>query len=283
MTDWYICEIPDVDLECNELSDWYIVGNDPSDTNLDAYSTADLIDGPVADKEWSEWDLLTNRTVKCKPNPNYGVTYTKIKMDNDAKISNMNMKNDNYTQTSEDPNIMDFKEIPGLYLLNDAITEEDETTLVRLIKKGKWSHVIGKRQVQQYGQIYDYTAKKLSGKTPIPRWLKKTAEYLDLPSPDNVIINKYEPGEGISPHIDNPCFGGIVASLSLCSPIPMNLQFNALKHTIILEPGSLLKLTGEARNKWTHGIEARKTDIVAGKKIPRSVRYSITFRTVKEN
>lgn len=34
--------------------------------------------------------------------------------------------------------------------------------------------------------------------------------------PDQVIINEYQPGQSIAPHIDSvPCFGETIASLSL--------------------------------------------------------------------
>lgn len=175
---------------------------------------------------------------------------------------------------------IEFKEIPGLSLLPNAITEEDEDKLIKLINKGTWTNAPGKRQVQQYGRLYDYNTRSLGDTTHIPKWLLTTADYLDLPVPENVIINKYEPGEGISSHTDNPCFGEIVASLSLVSPITMDLKFNSIEHAIRLEPRSLLTLSGESRHRWTHGISARKSDVVNHEKVPRSLRYSITFRTL---
>lgn len=176
--------------------------------------------------------------------------------------------------------VIEFKEIPGLSVLQDAITEEDEERLIKLIQSGEWSNAPGKRQVQQYGRLYDYNTRSLGGFKQIPKWLLKTADFLDLPIPENIIINKYEPGEGISSHTDNPCFGDLVASLSLVSATTMDLKFNAIEHGIRLEPRSLLKLTGEARTRWTHGIVNRKSDIVNGEKISRGLRYSITFRTL---
>jgi alkylated DNA repair dioxygenase AlkB len=43
--------------------------------------------------------------------------------------------------------------------------------------------------------------------------------------PDQVIINEYEPGQGISAHIDCvPCFDGTIASLSLGSSYVMEFS-----------------------------------------------------------
>lgn len=50
--------------------------------------------------------------------------------------------------------------------------------------------------------------------------------------------------------------------------------------TQVLAPRSLLVLSGEARFNWTHGIPARKSDVIDGKKIARGRRVSLTFRTV---
>jgi len=166
--------------------------------------------------------------------------------------------------------------IPGLNLTPDAIDTALENKIINKIEKGKWISAHKTREVQQYGGIYNYQTRKLDSYVKIPYWLYTLADYLDLPKPDNVIINKYEPGEGITDHIDNNCFGPVIASLSLNSPIIMTLKLNALVKDICLEPRSLLRLEGEARNRWTHGIVARKKD----NGVLRQKRYSITFRTI---
>ena len=53
----------------------------------------------------------------------------------------------------------EFKEIPGLSVLNDAITESDEKKIIAKIEKGVWESVAGKREVQQFGFKYDYVEK----------------------------------------------------------------------------------------------------------------------------
>jgi alkylated DNA repair dioxygenase AlkB len=52
------------------------------------------------------------------------------------------------------------------------------------------------------------------------------------------------------------------------------------KRQILLEPRSLLIVSGEARYEWTHGIAARKSDVYEGQKIVRERRVSMTFRGV---
>ena len=172
--------------------------------------------------------------------------------------------------------------IPGLTLKLDAIDYKTETALIQHIEEGKWTSAYNttlkrkNREVQQYGHIYNYQSRGLSGYVQIPNWLYNIAEQLLLPKPDNVIINKYEPGEGITAHTDSNCFGPIIASLSLNSPITMVLKFHKDIHEYALEPRSLLKLEDIARYKYTHEIPARKSD----NGVKRQKRYSITFRTV---
>ena len=48
----------------------------------------------------------------------------------------------------------------------------------------------------------------------------------------------------------------------------------------MLESGSLVVLSGEARHNWTHGIAQRKTDNFKGVKTNRRLRISMTFRKV---
>lgn len=49
---------------------------------------------------------------------------------------------------------------------------------------------------------------------------------------------------------------------------------------VLLEPGSLLVMRGEARYQWKHGIPSRKADLYEGRTIQRLRRVSITLRTI---
>ena len=148
-----------------------------------------------------------------------------------------------------------------------------------------------KRRVQHYGWRYDYSARRVTADMrlgPLPPWLTGVADRIaELPEfdrrPDQVIVNEYLPGQGISAHVDcEPCFGPTIASLSLGGSADMVFR-NRLtdeQATLSLEPLSLLILSGAARYDWTHQIPARKSDLIAGVREPRSRRVSLTFRTV---
>jgi len=100
---------------------------------------------------------------------------------------------------------------------------------------------------------------------------------------DQVIVNEYLPGQGISAHVDCvPCFGPDVAAISLGSACTMDFTSleGGVKAPVRLEPGSLCVMTGPARYEWRHAIAARKSDLTDAGRIPRGRRVSVTFRTV---
>ncbi len=180
--------------------------------------------------------------------------------------------------------------IEGLSYVPDFMTAEEQIRLVEKIDQSPWLHDL-KRRVKHYGYKYDYKARGVSRDAyigPLPAWLERVAPRLHEQGyfntmPDQVIVNEYEPGQGISAHVDCiPCFGTTIASLSLGSGAAMqfqNLQTNQ-KQELYLKEGSLVVLSGPARYEWTHSIPARKSDIVEGFKIERGRRLSLTFRTV---
>ena len=173
-------------------------------------------------------------------------------------------------------------DIPGLEYLPNFISVDEERALIKAIDGQPWLNDL-KRRVQHYGYKYDYKARAVTPDSylgPLPEWLEPVTRKLPF-QPDQAIVNEYEPGQGISAHIDCvPCFGTMIASLSLGSGAVMQFTNCNEKQEIYLEPRSLIVLSGEARFRWTHAIPARKSDIVNGLKFDRSRRLSLTFRTV---
>ncbi|MEI7610475.1 MAG: alpha-ketoglutarate-dependent dioxygenase AlkB [Rhodospirillaceae bacterium] len=124
---------------------------------------------------------------------------------------------------------------------------------------------------------------------PLPDWLAPLARTLAAPAfldaaPDQVIVNEYQPGQGIAAHVDCVlCFGPRIAIVSLGSPCVMiftHLHSDA-RHDVTLEERSLTLLSGAARTDWQHGIPARKFDRVGGVMVARGRRVSVTVRTVR--
>jgi len=98
---------------------------------------------------------------------------------------------------------------------------------------------------------------------------------------DQLLVNEYEPGQGISAHVDHPkLFEEIVISISMggsCTMVFENKE-DGKKIDVFLEPRSMVALMDDFRYKWTHSIPARKSDKFGNKTIKREKRISLTFR-----
>lgn len=172
--------------------------------------------------------------------------------------------------------------LSGLCYKRNFISEEEENELLQSVYKNEWSSVL-KRRVQHFGYKYNYKSRLLGKEDKIgelPDWISPIVEKLQstphplIPNsssfwdkkPDQLIVNEYLPGQGISPHIDSKLiFGDTIISISLGSSVgmeftpPKSLEPNS-KKVVALERRSALLLFGDARYLWKHSIPARKSD-----------------------
>lgn len=184
-----------------------------------------------------------------------------------------------------------IRAIRGFKYIQDYINEREQEWLLSQIDKQEWIEDL-RRRVQHYGFKYDYKARKVNRDMHIgclPDWLEELSQRLHkedymLAGADQVIVNEYKPGQGISSHIDcEPCFENTIVSLSLGSGCIMNFTNKSdktQKVKVWLAPRSIIVLSNEARYKWRHGISARKSDEWVGHKYVRGRRVSLTFRKV---
>lgn len=180
--------------------------------------------------------------------------------------------------------------INGLDYYHEFISTEEEKTIIKEIDLSPWLNDL-KRKVQHYGYKYDYRARKINSSFKIgelPTWSKSIIHKMIDKNiinfePDQLIINNYEPGEGIAMHIDcEPCFSDTIISLSLMSDINLDFQpkTSNTKTGLLLKRRSLLVMNQNARYNYLHGIAQRKSDLFNEKKRNRSRRISLTFRKV---
>jgi alkylated DNA repair dioxygenase AlkB len=184
--------------------------------------------------------------------------------------------------------LRNYRDVPGLTYCPQFLPSEEQGQVLAAVDGRPWRNDL-KRRVQHYGYRYDYKARSVDPSMyvgPLPPFAVDVArrlldQGLVEEMPDQLIVNEYRPGQGITAHIDcEPCFKNTIVTVSLGWAYEMDFislaTGEALKPPPLLEPGSVLVLQDEARFQWTHGIKARKRD----RGVPRKRRVSLTFRNV---
>jgi hypothetical protein len=108
------------------------------------------------------------------------------------------------------------------------------------------------------------------------------------------IINLYQPGEGITPHVDLlGRYGDGIVGVSFASGCAMRFDkveqegAHQQRYDVYLPERSMIVMTEDARYGWTHGIDKKTRDFVApldstamsdGVWLERGMRMSVTFR-----
>jgi len=180
-------------------------------------------------------------------------------------------------------------QIPGFSIYPDFISEAQEQQLIDEIDAQPWM-VDYSRRLQYYGFRNELEAPYSLIGIPlsIPPAIHELAEtiyaekQLDY-NPDQVIINEYQPGEGIRPHKDRNYYENQICGINLASGCVM--RFSNANHQevfdIELPRHSLYIMQDDARKKWNHSIPPRKKDLINGAIQHRGRRLSITYRKVK--
>ncbi len=176
--------------------------------------------------------------------------------------------------------------VEGMTYIPDFLTVAEQSLIIDELDRQPWRQDL-KRRVQHYGFRYDYKSRRVDrsmylGSLPpfaIPVARKLIERSLFRQMPDQLIVNEYLPGQGITPHIDcEPCFADTIAMISLGWAYEMDFSHAVTRErrTMLLEVGSAVVITADARYRWLHQIKARRTD----RGVPRRRRVSLTFRNV---
>ncbi|ARF10565.1 2OG-FeII oxygenase [Hokovirus HKV1] len=184
-----------------------------------------------------------------------------------------------------------YNSIKGITLINDFIDQTKEQELLDYINNQQWSNIINRR-TQHYGYEYNYNKKNTITKAQdLPDIFKDLFNNnFIINDKTQIIINEYLPGQGIADHIDSLIFDNKIMSLSLNSDSSMVFTNIITKEqvSVYLPRRSLLIIEDEARYKWYHGINKKKSDKdildCNNKKlldINRNTRISITIRSLK--
>lgn len=111
----------------------------------------------------------------------------------------------------------------------------------------------------------------------------------------NCIINEYQPGQGISPHIDSKLYGDVIACVTIASEEggpgrEMEFTITSTRgdgetdiRRVYTPDGSVYVMTGKSRFLYPHSMRGRMSDPdpEGGKKRQkRGLVWSVTFRAI---
>jgi alkylated DNA repair dioxygenase AlkB len=177
-------------------------------------------------------------------------------------------------------------DIPGLQYVPDYLDRATHDSLLTAADLDPWLMSVD-HGVRIYGYRYSRANRAAFRIGKLPPCVGELAVRLCrdgfLPKvPDQMVANDYPPGSGIFAHVDPAVFGDVVASVSLGSTCIMRFSHRESDRSeeLLLEPRSVLVLSGDARWAWQHEIPARVVDTWQGTEVPRSRRVSLTFRVM---
>lgn len=200
-------------------------------------------------------------------------------------------------------------------------TPEEERELLRCVDGAapqRWTKLRGRR-LQSLGGLPKPPPEMMS-REELPIWVNSVCEALvacgvfpeDAP-PNHVLLNEYQPGQGIDAHKDGPLYAPRVAILSLNSTAcfefleetstaeasdPANDSTGSIRRPVaklLLPPRGVLVFSGDAYTDKLHRVPARAADDLqqpglvclddgrvegGGKLLPRGRRISLTVRRV---
>ncbi|KAG0254805.1 hypothetical protein BG011_005511 [Mortierella polycephala] len=190
-----------------------------------------------------------------------------------------------------------LRNIPGLDIIPDFVTEEEESLLIQQLDARNWAgrgvepNPEMKRRHQHYGGVFSYRLRRVVGDMEqlpgmfnfLTRRLLEQKIYAS--SPKSIIVNEYEAGQGIMPHVDAPkLFGPTITALSLLSDCIMTFQHvkdPSVVVPVLLSRRSLVVMNGSCRYDYKHSISKDLVEYLDGQEIVRSRRVSITYRDMQ--
>ncbi|KAG9444568.1 hypothetical protein H6P81_015908 [Aristolochia fimbriata] len=211
-------------------------------------------------------------------------------------------------RTREASSWVRIQEINGLWLCRNFLSPERQRSLLSAIESEGWFTEASHNQAMRFGDLPIW-AIELSGfirkavlefigdcnmeerpLTPSILWRE--------PLFNQLIVNVYQPGEGICGHIDLLRFDDGIAIVSLESACVMHFtqvdgggdcvdeNVQKLKEDrpiqkvpVLLSPGTLVLMSGEARYNWKHEINRKQGfQVWDGVELEQEKRTSVTLR-----
>ena len=208
----------------------------------------------------------------------------------------------------------------GCYYVPDFITAEEEQKIsgrINAVPASKWTNLSNRRLLSLPSPLTG-TARDTLIAAPLPDYLqdpiisriRETKIFVSANSPhgepNHVLVNEYQPGQGIMPHEDGPAYFPITATVSLGSHTVLEI-YKKNDHgeresdptwRMLQEPRSLLITAEPMYTETLHGIANISVDESLGEssitnwhalsdrtpyeggKCERQTRISLTYRDV---
>ncbi|KAI9699609.1 MAG: hypothetical protein M1820_007109 [Bogoriella megaspora] len=170
---------------------------------------------------------------------------------------------------------------PSFFYIPNFITEEEEAQILEKIPPNRWI-TLTHRRLQTHPSKLSSSNTLLASPLPsflttpiIPRF-QDLGLFKDTPhkAPNHVLINEYQPGEGIMMHEDGGAYAPVVATVSLGGSLVLDLVEKTedgvdadgeegkegKRWRILQEPRSLLVTTGRGYTDFLHGIAEVERD-----------------------
>uniref|UniRef100_A0ACD5W7Y3 Uncharacterized protein n=1 Tax=Avena sativa TaxID=4498 RepID=A0ACD5W7Y3_AVESA len=203
--------------------------------------------------------------------------------------------------------------VRGLWLCPDFLSSDDQSRLLAAIQREGWFSDAN-NQAMRFGDLPPWAVELSAlvreciciGDVNVgigPGWTNEDEDASPLPSDllwreplfDQLIANRYKPGEGICAHVDLMRFDDGIAIVSLESACVMRFSRECAandtqKHgeneptdvPVCLNPGSLVVMSGDARYHWKHEINRKPgAQLWNGRELDQDRRTSVTLRKMK--
>ena len=164
---------------------------------------------------------------------------------------------------------------PTAYYVPDFLSLAEQEALLQAVDSvdDQWKS-LRRRRLQQWGGT---PLPEGMQQQPLPPYLATVVAQLVhdkafglAETPNHVLINEYNPGQGIMPHRDGPLYHPRVAIISLGGTVVMDLtppMGDGDPLQVVLRPGSLLIFEDDIYQTWMHGIAETGDDMVGERAI----------------
>jgi alkylated DNA repair protein alkB homolog 6 len=165
------------------------------------------------------------------------------------------------------------------YYIHGFLTIDEEQQILRDVLRmpsSKWT-TLTHRRLLSLPSVLAGVSKDTLIAAPLPEFLANPANKLESlgifndsshKGPNHVLVNEYEPGQGIMPHTDGPAYHPVTATISLGSHTVLDIYNKTTdgereatpSWRLLQEPRSLLITMSDMYRDTLHGIAERQED-----------------------